>query len=571
MLANSKNSFIFLMKNKKVIYAAGINIIAYLFFTIFLFVWQPIAEICKINIDYYPIIYGVYLIASGIAAYIGGKRINKNSDTNITVIAFVYILTFSLFLCAVLNCNNIFLILGMIAFGMGKGVVFMLVVAYTNKNSPNELKASIFSLVNALATLVNLIMQVVFGQIIDLFGLSVVLEIGIALAIIWIILTLISRKDKNLYYSEKEMRIMKDKKYVLGINTSNHDRSAALLKDGKIVCAISEERIDRRKHSQGFYGDNSKSIVIPPLAAINYCLEAENISIDDLDLIVIGRSMQSCIDDVMKYIPIKDKGKIKELPIPSHHKAHAYSSYFASEFDNSLIIVIDEQGHWLEDNTFEKESIYIGKNSGIEELQSFKGNYTDISIGMFYDLFSVILGFTDGSVPAAGKLMGLSSYGHETDNIAAMLVSEAASLVLTGFCYYMVYRYFSRDDLDPVDAPETTMGMQQMVLIFIPILMIFIMSNYINAIEYDFQFEISVDKGPAEHFFSHGQMLSMYFLGLASLFCILFSYKKLQQIFRLSTEISLLEQQEHSLNQYVEEAKPVTMKQSPFAMTSGTT
>ena len=149
----------------------------------------------------------------------------------------------------------------------------------------------------------------------------------------------------------------------------------------------------------------------------------------------------------------------------------------------------------------------------------------------------------------------MPAFFHETDNIAAMLISEAASLALTGFCYYMVYRYFSWDDFDPVDTPKTTMGMQQMVLIFIPILMIFIMSSYINAIEYDFQFEISVDKGPAEHFFSHGQMLSMYFLGLASLFCILFSYKKLQQSFRLNTEISLLEQQEHSLNQYVEEAK----------------
>ena len=149
----------------------------------------------------------------------------------------------------------------------------------------------------------------------------------------------------------------------------------------------------------------------------------------------------------------------------------------------------------------------------------------------------------------------LPAFFHETDNIAAMLISEAASLALTGFCYYMVYRYFSWDDFDPVDTPKTTMGMQQMVLIFIPILMIFIMSSYINAIEYDFQFEISVDKGPAEHFFSHGQMLSMYFLGLASLFCILFSYKKLQQSFRFSTEISLMEQQEHSLNQYVEEAK----------------
>ena len=155
----------------------------------------------------------------------------------------------------------------------------------------------------------------------------------------------------------------------------------------------------------------------------------------------------------------------------------------------------------------------------------------------------------------------LPAFFHETGNIAAMLLCEAASFLLSGFCYYILYRYFSWDDLYPVDAlcpadaPDTTMGMQQMFLIFVPILMIFIMSNYINAIEFDFQFEILADKGPAGHFFSHGQMLVMYFLGLASLFCILFSYKKLQQNFRLSTEISLLEQQEHSLNQYVEEAK----------------
>ena len=161
----------------------------------------------------------------------------------------------------------------------------------------------------------------------------------------------------------------------------------------------------------------------------------------------------------------------------------------------------------------------------------------------------------------------LPAFFHEPGNVAAMLICEAASFLLSGFCYYIVYRYFSRDALYPVDAlyavdalypmdaPDTTMGMQQMFLIFVPILMIFIMSNYINAIEYDFQFEILVDKGPAGHFFSHGQMLAMYFLGLASLFCILFSYKKLQQIFRLNTEISLLEQQEHSLTQYVEEAK----------------
>ena len=176
---------------------------------------------------------------------------------------------------------------------------------------------------------------------------------------------------------------------------------------------------------------------------------------------------------------------------------------------------------------------------------------------LYATLTTEIMLFCSGIV---NSLMSLSypwmpAFFHETGNIAAMLICETASFLLSGFCYYIVYCYFSRDDLYPVDAPDTTMGMQQMFLIFVPILMIFIMGNYINAIEYDFQFEILADKGPAGHFFSHGQMLFMYFLGLASLFCILFSYKKLQQIFRLSTELSLLEQEEHSLNQYVEEAK----------------
>ena len=64
-----------------------------------------------------------------------------------------------------------------------------------------------------------------------------------------------------------------------------------------------------------------------------------------------------------------------------------------------------------------------------------------------------------------------------------------------------------------------------------------------------------LEDGFFEYLFSYWQLLAMYLLGLLSLFCILFSYKKLQQNFRLSTELSLLEQEEHSLNRYVEEAK----------------
>ncbi|MGH6755564.1 MAG: carbamoyltransferase N-terminal domain-containing protein, partial [Bradyrhizobium sp.] len=63
--------------------------------------------------------------------------------------------------------------------------------------------------------------------------------------------------------------------YVLGLNTYDHDVSACLLRDGAIAYAIAKERITRIKHASGFYQE-----------VIDYCLEAEGITLDDVDLIV---------------------------------------------------------------------------------------------------------------------------------------------------------------------------------------------------------------------------------------------------------------------------------------------
>ena len=82
--------------------------------------------------------------------------------------------------------------------------------------------------------------------------------------------------------------------YVMGISMSSHDRAAALLKDGSIVAAIAEERIDRRKRSQGFYSNNSRDIVLPPSSAVKYLLSAEDLSLDDIDLVICGSSIRLC-------------------------------------------------------------------------------------------------------------------------------------------------------------------------------------------------------------------------------------------------------------------------------------
>ena len=87
----------------------------------------------------------------------------------------------------------------------------------------------------------------------------------------------------------------------------------------------------------------------------------------------------------------------------------------------------------------------------------------------------------------------LPYFFYDMAGIAAMLASEVASLFLTGVCYYMVYRYFSRDVF------YTAAEMQQMFLVFIPILMIFIMSEYINTFSFDYQYMILEEDGSFEY------------------------------------------------------------------------
>jgi carbamoyltransferase len=66
--------------------------------------------------------------------------------------------------------------------------------------------------------------------------------------------------------------------YVLGINAYHGDAAAALIKDGRIVAAVEEERFNRVKHCAGF-----------PTQAVRYCLEVAGICIEEVAHIGISR------------------------------------------------------------------------------------------------------------------------------------------------------------------------------------------------------------------------------------------------------------------------------------------
>ena len=60
--------------------------------------------------------------------------------------------------------------------------------------------------------------------------------------------------------------------YTLGISCYYHDSAAAVLKDGKVIAAVEEERFSRKKFDDGF-----------PKLAIDWCLKEAGINAETID------------------------------------------------------------------------------------------------------------------------------------------------------------------------------------------------------------------------------------------------------------------------------------------------
>jgi carbamoyltransferase len=216
-------------------------------------------------------------------------------------------------------------------------------------------------------------------------------------------------------------------RYVLGTGLS-HDGSACLLKDGEMCVAIEKERITRRKHD----GLND-------MAAIRYCLDAEGIRLDDLELIVQNANFQVFQYGHQWFHGSRDLPASVPVVTITHHLAHAYSAFYASPFEDAATLVIDGCGNAYDDCPndgaivpetppavaahlyFEKDSFYGLRDGRLAPL--FKDfspwglrlreypmhpNTTKHSIGGLYMAASL---YAFDSFDDAGKLMGLAPYG----------------------------------------------------------------------------------------------------------------------------------------------------------------
>ncbi len=214
---------------------------------------------------------------------------------------------------------------------------------------------------------------------------------------------------------------------VLGINPA-FDSSAALFIDGKVLFAVAEERISRIKHHA-----HSFSSCVP------HVLGLASLSIEDLDGVVICRHglSESLADSDNRILldSLRTSAKSFEI-VESHHYLHACSSFFASGYSSSAILVMDGLGthvnyvrpnySGVEENpeifqdrflgsVYESTSIWVGSGRSVTPVRMRYSTHNtniseseDISIGRLYSYASRHL---FKSRFDAGKVMALAAYG----------------------------------------------------------------------------------------------------------------------------------------------------------------
>lgn len=230
---------------------------------------------------------------------------------------------------------------------------------------------------------------------------------------------------------------------ILGLIDSKPS-TAAILKDGEVVSAISEERLCRKKMATGM-----------PRQAIARVMAEAGIEPGDIDVVAVAqnalefepeplpwdgwfqetehlsarkrlvRKLSSTLAPVVGQSPLAwkthhtlkgllSRDRRSKLPallreaygikapvkFYNHHYCHAVSAYYTSNFDDALVVTLDGGGDGR------SGSVYIGESGRLRQIASVD-SYN--SLGNFYSYVTALCGFK--AEKHEGKVTGLAALG----------------------------------------------------------------------------------------------------------------------------------------------------------------
>ena len=210
---------------------------------------------------------------------------------------------------------------------------------------------------------------------------------------------------------------------ILGISAGHADSAAAIVVDGELVFAVAEERLNRKKHYGAF-----------PTQAVQACLDAANVRIEELDYAAIGRDpsahrwrktvfalrrpaklpslfglwrrrkplgdLKSMLAEALDVAP--DRLMCQPVHV-EHHLAHIASTFYVSGFDECAALSYDGAGDFV--------SAMLARCEG-GQIRVLHRTFIPTSLGHFYTICCKFLGYHDYG--DEGKVMGLAPYGEDT-------------------------------------------------------------------------------------------------------------------------------------------------------------
>jgi carbamoyltransferase len=263
--------------------------------------------------------------------------------------------------------------------------------------------------------------------------------------------------------------------YILGLNTFHADASAVLLKDGELIAAAAEERLNRVKHFAGF-----------PAMAVKEVLDLAGIGLADVDHIALNKDNKANLLAKLGFVVsnlgriakmarqrLEYRAKAKQSPAllcealglspdklrarvhsVEHHLCHAASCFLVSGFDRAAIMSIDGFGDFASTLTA------VGHGTQIDVLDRTLFPH---SLGIVYTMICQFIGYD--RYGDEGKVMGLAPYGEPVyedffNRLVRLLPGGRFELNLDYFLHHTEgVDYSFNEDGTPTVAPLYTQAM----------------------------------------------------------------------------------------------------------------
>lgn len=208
---------------------------------------------------------------------------------------------------------------------------------------------------------------------------------------------------------------------ILGINFFYHDSTACVVKDGRLIVAIEEERLTRDKHTSAF-----------PVHAIERCLKTAGLTLADVDHVAVSidpalhwhKKLAYGLKHITRAAPFAkhellgtrfklkqlnqwlqsaypaSAGKRPHLHYVPHHASHVVGSFYVSPYESAALLSVDGSGEWA--------TSFVGAGKGTR-FEQFTESYFPMSLGSVYEAATEFCGFQPNY--DEGKTMGLAPLG----------------------------------------------------------------------------------------------------------------------------------------------------------------